>query len=173
MTETHVTNDSVVTPEGVASDRLITPKRDRAAYMRDYRARKAADNSPQQLADNAARELNGAIKPEAEIDNSEIKPEPELNKPDEQITAEQYERKVIPEADEATERLKQQISAINKSAELNRQQQAQTQQLVLAQRLFHDWKSDGLDEREEQFLLANNPQVIIDLTNFAANEATK
>jgi hypothetical protein len=157
MSETHATNGSAVTSD----ERVVTPpKRDRAEYMREYRARRAANNQSQ--------ESNSAIKPEAEIAHPEIKPEPELelNKPGEQISAEQYQQKIVPEADEATRALKARIAEIEQSAELNRQYQAERQaQAHMGQRpltrgeLLEQWRHQGMSHANLKFLEAH-PELI-------------
>jgi hypothetical protein len=165
MTETHVTSG----PETVTKEHMVTPpKRDRRLYMREYR-RRVADNNP-------SHEFKDQIKPEAEIANSEIKPEPqsELNKLDEQITAEEYERKVI-EADEATRALKAQIAAISQAQELNRQVQAarMAQRPPTRDELLEHWRQQGLSAANLKFL-KDNPDLIDgwELTLHAANRAT-
>ena len=168
MSETHVTTEPV-TPDAPSNERVVTPpKRDRAEYMREYRARRAGNNPSQ--------ESNGAIKPEAEIANSEIKPEPqsELNKLDEQITAEEYKRKVI-EADAATEHLKAQIAATNQAQELNRQVNAarMAPKPPTRDELLEYWRQQGLSDANLKFL-RDNPDLIdgYELTLHAANQAT-
>jgi hypothetical protein len=161
---------------------------DRKAYrrqwMRDWRERQrdkaqlerqAADNN--QANNQIDPELNSEIskseniaEPELKSEQAELRPEPNVGEP---ITADEYERKVIPEADKVTRALKARLTEIDKSQELNRQRQAQAEQLALAQQLFHIWKKEGLDENEERFLLANGPEVIIGLSNYAASEASR
>jgi hypothetical protein len=170
MTETHVTNGTG-TSESVTSEHVVTgPKRDRAAYMREYR-RRVADNNPSQ-------EFKDEIKPDHEIANSEIKPEPKLElKPEpnvgEPITAEEYERKVIPEADEATRALKARIAEIDQSQRLQREYQQQVDQAnAQIDQIFNFWKQNGLSP-DQQELFRADPTFMIRLTDFAHNEAIK
>jgi hypothetical protein len=176
MSETHVTTEPV-TPDAPSNERVVTPpKRDRAQYMREYRARRVGNNPSPESNDqiNAEPKLNGA-----EIAHSEIKPEPgiksdEVN-PSEQITAEQYEKKIIPEADEATKALKARIAEIEQSAELNRQVQAQRMapQPPTREQLLEHWRQQGLSDANLKFL-KDNPDLIDgwELTLHAANRAT-
>ena len=170
---TELVTNGAGTPETVTNDRLVTPpKRDRAAYMRAYRARQS--EKPEIREPN--KEINSEPKLESGITEPEIKSEQfksEPNNPSEPITAEKHAGDVA-RADEAAQRLKDQIAAIDRSREVQQQQQVRAEQLALAQQLFHIWKSEGgLNQDEERFLLAHGPDVIIGLSNFAANEASR
>jgi hypothetical protein len=74
-------------------------------------------------------------------------------------------------ADEATIRLKKQIDDLKKSEEIQRQRQTVAVQPTPEQALQF-WKSNGLDEAGERFLLAH-PQHILGLTNFAGQRASQ
>ena len=100
MADTSVTNE----PDAAENVTKVTPpKRDRAEYMRRYRAERS----------NKPSELNGDKSQLAdEIKSSEIKPEPELelNKPestlvDNKSEADKYSEQVI-QADAAAQRLR-------------------------------------------------------------------
>ena len=158
MTETHVTNDTV-TPERVTNEGVVTPpKRDRAAYMRDYRARQSDKSDMPEIKSETPQHDPELIKPEAPI-------------PVETKTAEQYHEQ-ISQADEAAIALRRQIGELRKSEELNRQRQQQAaeanQQL---NKLFQFWQASGLSPREEQ-ALRSNPELMVRLTDYAMQQAT-
>ena len=165
MPETHLTNGK----DASETVTTVTPKRDRAEYMRHYRARKATNNPSPEFQDE--------IKPNPEIANSEIKPEEsELNKLNEEISAEQYQQKVR-EADAATAALKQRIAEADQAAELNRQVQAARmaqQRPPTRDELLEHWKAQGLSDANAAFLKAN-PDLIDghELTILASNQATQ
>jgi hypothetical protein len=73
------------------------------------------------------------------------------------------------QGDEATTRLQRQIDELKRAEELQRQQVAQQQQWT-PDRVLQFWRSNGLDESGERFLL-NHPQHIIGLTDFASQRA--
>jgi hypothetical protein len=177
MTSAHVTNDGTVTPESVTSERSVTPKRNRAEYIREYRARKVANNPSLEINDQIEPKLNSEI-PEIKSDNSQpndntdSEPQLEPNKPDEQITAEQYERRVIPDADAAAERLRMLQGQLKQSEEINRQQQQRVAYANQTVEVFRWWQANGLKPDDQEFLLAN-PAVVIPLTNFVAGEVAK
>jgi hypothetical protein len=173
MSETHVTTEPV-TPDAPSNERVVTPpKRDRAEYMREYRARRAANNPSPEIKDQIERDSNSDIhKSNSEPVNNE--PQSELNKLDEQITAEEYKRKVI-EADAATEHLKAQIAATNQAQELNRQVNAarMAPKPPTRDELLEYWRQQGLSDANLKFL-RDNPDLIdgYELTLHAANQAT-
>jgi hypothetical protein len=137
--------------------------------MRNYRAQRAANNP--------SHEFKDEIKPEVEIANS-IKPEPEIKLEsnseipvEEKTEADKYAAEVR-RADEATERLRDQIAAIDRSRELQQQQQQRAAYANQTAEYFRWWQQNGLKPDDEQFLLAN-PDAIIPLTNFVAGEVAK
>jgi hypothetical protein len=180
MTDTHVTNGAG-TPEAVTSERMVTwPKRDRAEYMRDYRARQSHKSENPEL-NNGSRPDNN-FKSEI-IPDIPPPPAPQLNSappaPEQKTEAEKYESETVSQADEAALALKRQIEELRKSEQLNRQyqeqqnrqQQEQENYLRHLRQTFQYWKQNGLTNEQEQFLLAGPPTVIDELTRFAAQQA--
>jgi hypothetical protein len=191
MTDTHVTNGAG-TPEAVTSEHMVTrPKRDRAEYMRDYRARQNnKSNNPELNSEIIPETAAKARKEMASVQNEHRpnippSPAPELNSaapaPEQKTTeAEKYEGETVPQADEAALALQRQIEELRKSEQINRQyqeqqnrqQQEQENYLRYLRQKFQYWKqAGGLTNEQEQFLLAGPPAVIDELTRFAAQQA--
>jgi hypothetical protein len=158
------------------------PKTDRKAYrrewMRNWREqqrdktqleRQAAENN--QVNNKIALELNA--KPEniaePQIEN---KPDPVIPV-EEKPAAGEYQQKIIPEANEATLRLKKQLADLEHSHEIHRRQQQQADEInnQVAQ-VFHFWKQNGATEQQQAAFRAN-PAFMIQLTDFAHTEASK
>jgi hypothetical protein len=79
--------------------------------------------------------------------------------------------------DEATNALKARLADLDRSAELNRQYQAQVAQAqrpMSREQLLEQWRHDGVSEPNLQFL-QRHPELVDNwqLTYYAANEATK
>jgi hypothetical protein len=163
MTEAHVTNDAG-TPETVTM--VTRPKRDRAEYMREYRARQNKSDNP----------------PELNSETPNIPPQPEINAAPvpKQKTTERYEQETAPKVDEAGEALRRQYEELQKSEQINRQYQEQQtrrqqeQQAYVQQinQVFNFWKQSGLSPDQEQILRANTV-LMIQLTDSAAQQATR
>jgi hypothetical protein len=163
MTQTHVT-DSAAAPEPVTT--VTLPKRDRAAYMREYRARQNNKSETPELNNNS---------PEITPD---IPPPPELNCAPQPAPGQKPEVE-LPRPDEAAEALRKQVEELRKSELLLRQHQGQQQNrqqqeenyLRYLRQTFQYWKQNGLTSEAEQFLLAGPPTIIDELTQFAGQQA--
>jgi hypothetical protein len=183
MSETHVNTrgagDSDVDTRPTVDVQTVN-KKPRTDYHREYqRQRRANMRAQQELNKEISHEpdLNGAIKPEVEIANL-IKSEPEIKLESnseipvgEKSEAEKYQKQVE-KADAATERLRAQVAAIDRSQELNRQQQQQAAYANQTAEYFRWWQANGLKPDDEQFLLAN-PGAIVPLTNYVATEVAE
>jgi hypothetical protein len=187
VSETHVNADAAVNSSDVNIEPAVNKKSDRREYfrnyMKQYRARQS-DKSESQELKSQLEITEPELKPEIDQDysvapNIEPQSEPQLepNKP----TAEEYEQKVI-KADEAAERLKQLIRAIDQSRHLNQHyaqaQAAQVQQAPLPstrEGRLELWEAQGLPKDEIKFLRTQAPEMIDnpELAAFASAEATQ
>jgi hypothetical protein len=167
MTQPHVTNGGAGTPQSQSHGETISAVSassapwlaagvSRATYYRHRQNNKS---------DNSRPNGNGNIEPELKL-NPEIPPE-------EKPAAGEYQEKIIPEADAATERLRQQLKALEQSQELSRRHEAQVNQAnQQLNQVFSFWKASGLSPDQEQALRAN-PALMMQLSGFAATEAGK
>jgi hypothetical protein len=154
----YVKDGETVTP--VVTPVVTQPKRDRATYMREYRAKQSHKSGNGEL-----------INPE--INN--IPPPPEINSA---ATVAVENKPEISEPDEAAQALQKQIAELRKSEELNRQRQEQVnhqqqEQLAYTQWLrqtFRYWRQNGLTAEQEE-IFAANPAALGQLTDLVSRQA--
>jgi hypothetical protein len=149
MTEPRVTNGAG-TPETVTIEHVVTPpKRDRAEYMREYRARQNNKSNNQGLNVSENHET---------LSNPEIIPAPELNSTPPEAEQKTETSAPASKPDEAGLALQRQIAELKRSEQLlarQKQQQAEQEAAIVQLRQVYDyWKQSGLSESEGKFLLA-------------------
>jgi hypothetical protein len=167
MAEPHVTNGADKS-ESVTT--VTPPKRDRAEYMRRYRARHKPDRELDNQIDHEPK-LESAISEPPIKSDAELNPEP-IIPPEPKTEVDKYQAEVT-RADEAAEALKAQLAELHRSEEINRRQQQQANEInQQANQVFHFWQQNGASPEQQQIFRAN-PAFMIQLTEFAHNEASK
>jgi hypothetical protein len=183
MPQAHATNGSGAPQSQSHSETISTVSASSAPWLAAGIS-KATYYRRRQSANNPSPELNGGLNPESKLNGeipqpngngnieSELKLNPEIPA-EEKPTAGEYQEKVISEADAATERLRQQLKALEQSQELSRRREQQANEAAQqVNQVFAFWRQAGLSP-DQQKILAANPAAMIQLTDFAARQAAE